>query len=123
MFSVDLGDNIPPVKLPFNKTEDPWMVAQSFIYKHNLPQDYLDQIAKFIITQAGLDKPDAIVSSISAGSSLVDPFTGAGRYVPYSDFKLSELPCFPSTEYICIENIGLQMVLSKSCFTNHDKVH
>ncbi|KAM3182060.1 hypothetical protein ACTXT7_013169 [Hymenolepis weldensis] len=113
VFSVDLSDDIPPVKLPFNKTEDPWVTAQSFIYKHNLPQDYLDQIAKFIITQAGLDKPDATFSSIGAGSSLVDPFTGTGRYVPHSDFKPSALPCFPSVEYICIENIGLQMVLNK----------
>ncbi|VDO12348.1 unnamed protein product [Rodentolepis nana] len=117
VFSVDLGDNIRPVKLPFNKTEDPWMAAQLFIYKHNLSQDYLDQIAKFIITQAGLDKPGAPVVSVGADSSLVDPFTGGGRYVPSSGYKSSSPPCFPSTEYISIESIGLEMVLNKvNCF-------
>nr|CDS30432.1 phospholipase A 2 activating protein [Hymenolepis microstoma] len=113
VFSVDLGDNIRPVKLPFNKTEDPWMAAQLFIYKHNLSQDYLDQIAKFIITQAGLDKPGTPVVSVGADNSLVDPFTGDGRYVPSTDFKSSAPPCFPSTEYISIESIGIEMVLSK----------
>lgn len=34
MFSVDIKDGAPPLKLPFNKTEDPWVVAQAFIHKY-----------------------------------------------------------------------------------------
>ncbi|KAF9409483.1 hypothetical protein HW555_011158 [Spodoptera exigua] len=55
VFSVDIKDGAPPIKLPFNKTEDPWVAAQAFIHKNNLPQVYLEQVANFIITNAKLD--------------------------------------------------------------------
>lgn len=49
VFSVDIEDGKPPIKLPFNNGEDPYMAAQRFIHKHELPQAYLDQVAGFII--------------------------------------------------------------------------
>ena len=49
MFSVDISDNEPPLKLPYNHGEDPWQAAQTFIHRNNLPQVYLDQVANFII--------------------------------------------------------------------------
>lgn len=52
MFDVDISDNAPPIKLPYNRTEDPWHAAQTFIHKHNLPQVYLEQVANFIITNS-----------------------------------------------------------------------
>lgn len=79
VFSVDIKDGEPPIKLPFNKTEDPWVAAQAFIHKHNLPQVYLEQVANFIITNAKLDKIPS-----SSNSSFADPFTGESRYVPGS---------------------------------------
>ncbi|KAM7543018.1 hypothetical protein Aperf_G00000013916 [Anoplocephala perfoliata] len=111
VFTVDLEDNKAPVKLPYNKTEDPWVVAQAFLYKHDLPQDYLDQVAKFIITQAGLNTTDGPVGG-GGGGGFVDPFT-EGRYVPSDGFRSSGQAYFPSKEYISIENVGLNMVLNK----------
>lgn len=49
MFSVDISDTEPPIKLPYNRGEDPWLAAQKFIHKNNLPQVYLEQVANFII--------------------------------------------------------------------------
>lgn len=49
VFSVDISDSAPPLKLPYNKGDDPWTTAQAFIHKHTLPQDYLDQVVDFII--------------------------------------------------------------------------
>ena len=50
------------------------MVAQKFIDQHQLPQDHLDQVANFIISN----------SKASAGppppSDYFDPFTGGNRY-------------------------------------------
>lgn len=108
-----MGDDLAPVKLPYNRTEDPWTVAQAFLYKHNLPQDYLDQVAKFIITQAGLNTPGGAVGVGGASSGFVDPFT-EGRYVPSDGFRSSGQTYFPSKEFIAIEIAGLDMVLSKS---------
>lgn len=53
VFSVDIEDGKPAIKLPYNKGEDPYMAAQRFIHKHDLPQAYLDQVAGFIIQNAG----------------------------------------------------------------------
>ncbi|CAG9784874.1 unnamed protein product, partial [Diatraea saccharalis] len=78
VFSVDIKDGAPPIKLPYNKTEDPWVAAQAFIHKHNLPQVYLDQVANFIITNAKLDQLPA------SSNGFADPFTGESRYVPGS---------------------------------------
>ncbi|XP_026739639.1 phospholipase A-2-activating protein [Trichoplusia ni] len=78
VFSVDIKDGAPPIKLPFNKTEDPWVAAQAFIHKHNLPQVYLEQVANFIITNAKLD------SEPVSSNGFADPFTGESRYVPGS---------------------------------------
>ncbi|XP_047521233.1 phospholipase A-2-activating protein [Pieris napi] len=79
VFSVDIKDGAPALKLPFNKTEDPWVAAQSFIHKNDLPQVYLEQVANFIISNAKLDSIPA-----PTNNGYADPFTGESRYVPGS---------------------------------------
>ncbi|XP_055539383.1 phospholipase A-2-activating protein [Wyeomyia smithii] len=81
VFSVNLSDDAPNLKLPYNRGEDPWFVAQRFIHKHNLPQAYLEQVANFIITNS----KNAPVESTASSNSFYDPFTGGNRYVPGSD--------------------------------------
>lgn len=80
VFSVDIADGMPSIKLPYNKGEDPWMVAQQFIHKHELPQTYLQEVAEFIMKSSG----EAPVVTSSSSSSYQDPFTGGGRYIPGS---------------------------------------
>lgn len=74
VFDIDIGDGIPALKLPFNVTENPYQAAQDFIWKHELPQSYLDTIADFIMQNA---------QGVTLGSSTgyQDPFT-ASRYIP-----------------------------------------
>lgn len=79
VFNVDIEDGAPPLKLPFNKTEDPWLAAQNFIHKNNLPQVYLEQVANFVITNANLTTLPPMAQGFA------DPFTGEGRYVPSSN--------------------------------------
>lgn len=80
MFSVDIEDGKPPLKLPYNKDQDPWFAAQEFLQKNNLPQGYLDQVANFITQNSG-----AVQTSQQPSSDFVDPFTGASRYMPGSN--------------------------------------
>ena len=79
VFNVDIEDGAPPLKLPFNKNEDPWMAAQKFIHRHELPQVYLETVANFVITNAKLDVAPAVPAVLS---EFADPFTGEGRYIP-----------------------------------------
>lgn len=71
MFSVDIKDGEPPLKLPYNITEDPWFAAQKFIERNNLSQGFLDQIANFI-----MDNTKGVTLGVGAPSNFVDPFTG-----------------------------------------------
>ncbi|KAI8812457.1 WD40-repeat-containing domain protein [Cladochytrium replicatum] len=75
VFDVEIGEGVPPLKLPYNANENPYVAAQDFITRNELPQDYLDQVANFITSN---------VQGVSLGpqSGYSDPFTGAGRYIP-----------------------------------------
>ncbi|RHZ47070.1 hypothetical protein Glove_593g5 [Diversispora epigaea] len=75
VFDVDIGDGVPPLKLPYNATDNPYNAAQQFIWANELPQDYLDQIADFITKNAG-------GVSLGTRSQYSDPFTGTDRYTP-----------------------------------------
>ncbi|GLV44358.1 Phospholipase A2 activator protein [Carabus blaptoides fortunei] len=80
VFSVDIEDGKPPLKLPYNRDQDPWFAAQTFIHKNSLSQMFLDQVANFIIQNSG----GAVVTQTSQTNDYVDPFTGESRYLPGS---------------------------------------
>lgn len=115
VFSVDIAEGQPPLKLPYNTSEDPWVAAQKFIHDYELSQQYLDTVANFIITnskpvngKAGGDSSSGFCDPLTGGSRYVpaqsnaalnsasssgDPFTGTGRYVPgQSSVPLNTVP-------------------------------
>ncbi|XP_014673380.1 PREDICTED: phospholipase A-2-activating protein-like [Priapulus caudatus] len=76
VFSIDVEEGKPPLKLPYNITDDPWFAAQKFLNDNELSQSFLDQVANFITENA---KGVTIQQSVSA---TVDPYTGGARYIP-----------------------------------------
>ncbi|XP_018497325.1 phospholipase A-2-activating protein [Galendromus occidentalis] len=82
VFNVDIDDNAKPLKLPYNLTDDPWITAQAFIHKHGLPQDYLDNVAKFIINNTSQGVTTKSIDPAQSSTEYCDPFTGNSRYVP-----------------------------------------
>ncbi|KAJ5948854.1 hypothetical protein N7454_002161 [Penicillium verhagenii] len=48
VFDVDIEDGKPPLKLPFNVSQNPYEAANKFIGDNELPISYLDQVANFI---------------------------------------------------------------------------
>ncbi|KAL0051183.1 hypothetical protein WJX82_003205 [Trebouxia sp. C0006] len=76
VFDVDVADGVDPLKLPVNKGDNPYIAADKFIERNELPTSYREQIVEFI-----LQKTDGAVST-SAPSYNADPFTGGGAYVP-----------------------------------------
>ena len=71
MFSVDIEEGKPPLKLPYNIAEDPWFAAQNFLYKNELSQLFLDQVANFII-----ENTKGVTLGQGQGAGYSDPFTG-----------------------------------------------
>lgn len=78
VFSVDIEDGKPPLKLPYNDGEDPWHSAQNFIHKHNISQHYLEQVANFIIKNS--KKPESTGGESQVNLQYCDPFTGQYDY-------------------------------------------
>ncbi|KAI9506277.1 WD40-repeat-containing domain protein, partial [Coemansia spiralis] len=76
VFDVDIQEGVPPLKLPFNVTENPYSAAQKFLEKNELNMEHLDTVANFIVKNA-----DGVVLG-SGEQSYEDPFTGGSRYVP-----------------------------------------
>lgn len=73
VFDVDIQDGVPPLKLPYNVTDNPFTAAQKFLQVNELPLTYIDEVVKFI------EKNTAGVN-IRTGSEYVDPYTGASSY-------------------------------------------
>lgn len=74
VFDVDIQEGAPPLKLPYNVTENPYSVAQRFIDQNELPSSYLDQIAEFLIKNSeGVEL---------ASQPAKDPY--GDRYIPGS---------------------------------------
>ncbi|KAG6868823.1 hypothetical protein C0993_009705 [Termitomyces sp. T159_Od127] len=74
VFDVDIQDGVPPLKLPYNVTENPFSAAQKFLESNDLPLTYVDQVVKFI------EKNTAGTNIGSGSEEYVDPYTGASRY-------------------------------------------
>ncbi|WVF71170.1 hypothetical protein IAT40_005968 [Kwoniella sp. CBS 6097] len=77
VFDVDVAEGVPPLKLPYNVTENPWIAAQKFLAKNELPSSYTEEVVAFI------EKNTAGVQLGQGGndtSTYVDPYTGASRY-------------------------------------------
>lgn len=55
--------------------ENPWMAAQRFLNKYDLPQSYADQVVEFIQKNTG-----GVQLGQGDQNTYVDPFTGASRY-------------------------------------------
>ncbi|XP_071552858.1 phospholipase A-2-activating protein isoform X1 [Panulirus ornatus] len=99
VFDVEL-DQGNRLKLPYNVCEDPYFAAQRFIHRHELPQEFLDQVATFIINNTkgmtlGGETSGHFADPFTGGARyqpassastnvVADPFTGSGRYIPGS---------------------------------------
>eukprot|EP01122_Echinamoeba_exundans_P005231 TRINITY_DN153_c0_g1_i2.p1 TRINITY_DN153_c0_g1~~TRINITY_DN153_c0_g1_i2.p1 ORF type:complete len:627 (+),score=75.46 TRINITY_DN153_c0_g1_i2:83-1963(+) len=93
VFDVQLNEGAAPLKLGYNSGDNPYMAAQEFITQNELQQDFLDEIAKFII---------ANTSRVEIGQPRgpeIDPFT-QDRYRPQGSVLPAEHTQSRSTDII-----------------------
>ncbi|KAK8736396.1 hypothetical protein OTU49_004977 [Cherax quadricarinatus] len=91
VFDVELDEG-SRLKLPYNICEDPYFAAQRFIHSHELPQEFLDQVATFIINNT-----KGMTLGVEGGSQYADPFTGGSRYQPSASLASASLDTDPFT--------------------------
>ncbi|KAH0784730.1 hypothetical protein KY290_004328 [Solanum tuberosum] len=75
VFDVDIGDGEPVRKLPCNRSDNPYDVADKWLLKENLPLSYREQIVEFILQNTGQKQ-------FTPDPSFRDPYTGSSAYTP-----------------------------------------
>lgn len=89
VFDVDIEEGKPPLKLPYNVSQNHYEVARKFIEDNELPLTYLDQVANFIIQNT----QGATLGQSNAQGA--DPWGSESRYRPGDSNEVRSQP--PST--------------------------
>lgn len=93
VFDVDIEDGMPTRKLPYNRTDNPYDVADKWLLKENLPLSFREQIVQFILQNTGQN-------NITFDSSFRDPYTGSHAYVPGQPSRTSDVSAKPTLKHI-----------------------
>ncbi|CAG8931837.1 unnamed protein product [Penicillium salamii] len=119
VFDVDIEDGKPPLKLPYNASQNPYEAATKFIGDNELPMTYLDQVANFI-TQ---NTQGATLGQSSQEPAGADPWGSDRRYRP-GDGSTAEQPqqppapeprvnVLPQKIYLSIRSANLKVITKK----------
>lgn len=94
VFDVDIEDGAPPLKLPYNLSQNPYEAATKFLGDNELPLSYLDNVANFIVqnTQG---------ATLGQDSAPAPGDFGTGRYQPGD---ASSAPQEPTLRILPLEN-------------------
>lgn len=78
VFDVDIEDGAPPLKLPYNVNENPFVAAQRFLEKNELPSSFQDQVVNFITTNT---------SSVAVNNNNANPYVQSKpRLLPHTQY-------------------------------------
>lgn len=94
VFDVDIEDGKPPLKLPYNLSENPYERATKFLNDNELPLTYLDSVANFITENT----KGATLGEQEQGGP--DPLGTESRYRPGDADRAPAL--LPQKEYLSI---------------------
>lgn len=117
VFDVDIEDGKPPLKLPYNLSQNPYEAATKFIQDNELPMTYLDQVANFITTNT----QGASLGQASQAAAGSDPLGTESRYrpgestaaPPTSSLPTSRPKVLPQTAYLSIKAANLGTIRKK----------
>ncbi|KAL2758329.1 hypothetical protein ACRALDRAFT_1068687 [Sodiomyces alcalophilus JCM 7366] len=105
VFDVDIEDGKPPLKLPYNLSENPYEAATKFLGDNELPMTYLDNVANFI-TQ---NTQGATLGQSSQGGA--DPYGTESRYRPGEPPAKPKV--LPQTDYLSITAAKFDAMINK----------
>lgn len=114
VFDVDIKDGAPPLKLPYNATQNPYEVARKFIADNELPLEYLDQVANFIVQNT----QGTAIGQQQGGLPSSEPWGTESRYRPGDVGSTpSQTPSrpkvLPQTQYLSIATAQYKTIEKK----------
>ena len=121
VFDVDIEEGKPPLKLPYNLSQNPYEAATKFIEYNELPIGYLDQVASFITSNtqgAIIGQSSQPTQTAPAGS---DAWGMENRYRPEDASSVVAPPqpaakkpkVLPQTQYLSIKTANLKTIQRK----------
>ncbi|KAL2010239.1 hypothetical protein VTN00DRAFT_6046 [Thermoascus crustaceus] len=119
VFDVDIEDGKPPLKLPYNVSQNPYEAATKFIQDNELPISYIDQVARFIIENTQGATIGEATQEQPAGA---DPWGTERRYRPRDAAAAAQPPpsipearpkVLPQTSYLSITSANLKVISKK----------
>uniref|UniRef100_A0A3Q3G4N8 Phospholipase A2-activating protein n=1 Tax=Labrus bergylta TaxID=56723 RepID=A0A3Q3G4N8_9LABR len=116
VFTIDVNEGGPSMKLPYNVSEDPWLTAHNFLQKNDLSPMFLDQVANFIIQNT---KGHVVGPEQPAGG---DPLTGGARYIPGASDERSAFGADPFTGGGAYSSAALRQKTTNIYFPKTDGV-
>ncbi|KYK58820.1 phospholipase A-2-activating protein [Drechmeria coniospora] len=114
VFDVDIEDGKPPLKLPYNLSENPYERATKFLGDNELPLSYLDNVANFIT-----ENTKGATLGQTAQSSGPDPYGTESRYRPGES---SQPQLIPQKEYLGISAAKYEAMFNKILSINKNMV-
>ena len=115
VFDVDIEDGKPPLKLPYNLSENPYDRATKFLGDNELPLSYLDSVANFIV-----ENTKGTTLGQSSGPTT-DEF-GTGRYQPGAAGSAEAQPpqrkVLPQENYLILAQAKFDREFPRICYLN-----
>ncbi|KAI0010836.1 ubiquitin homeostasis protein lub1 [Xylariaceae sp. FL0662B] len=114
VFDVAIEEGAPSLKLPYNLSENPYARAQKFIDDNELSQNFLDQVAQFIVSNT----QGATIGQGSGDSGGPDPYGTESRYRPGEEPSSSRTRTLPQQEYLDITAAKYEPMFKKILSVN-----
>ncbi|KAI0018022.1 ubiquitin homeostasis protein lub1 [Xylariomycetidae sp. FL0641] len=113
VFDVAIEEGQPSLKLPYNLSENPYTRAQKFIDDNELSQNFLDQVAQFIVQNT----QGATIGQDAGPSGGPDPYGTESRYRPGEETS-SRAKALPQKDYLDITAAKYEPILKKIMSVN-----
>ncbi|KAI1343283.1 ubiquitin homeostasis protein lub1 [Xylariaceae sp. FL0016] len=106
VFDVAIEEGQPSLRLPYNLSENPYDRAQKFINDNELSQEFLEQVAKFIVEN-------------TKGATIGETANSTGGSDPHgADSSSSRIRALPQREYLDITAAKYEPVVKKILSVN-----
>lgn len=113
VFDVDIQEGAPPLKLPYNASENPFEAARKFLERNELPITYLDTVGNFIVKNT-----QGVELGRVEDRGGPDPWGTENRYRPGETSSAprsspSKPKYIPHTEYLSISGAKMDAIQKK----------